>query len=492
MSPDTPDLDLETRPAEPLNRDETYKQQPETTEEEPFGDEEGAEVRYRTLEWWLVSPSSAESTRSLMDVAYEQEMRDSYACRRNLSRHPNASLGCGDAGNRPVGLPSSVPVLYQWLTVNWQSGVILIVGIAILTVYTGCVMGQFKARYPHVHSIADGGEVLFGWIGREVLGTGLLLCLVFVMGGHILTFSVMMNTLTDHGTCSIVFGVVGLLISLILSLPRTFKRMSWLSVISFASIVAAVLVTMIALGVQRPRNVKVEVTRSTSLYRAFLAVTDIVFAYAAHPAFFGYISEMKTPTDWPKTLFFVEIINTTLYTVTGVVIYRFAGQHVASPALGSSSPLMAKVAYGIAIPTIVIAGVINGHIACKYIYVRLFRGTEHLHQRSLFSIGTWVTISVVLWTIAWIIAEAVPEFNNLLSLVTALFCSWFSYGLCGAFWLFINKGLWFSSPRKTFLTIVNFILLGMGGCLCGLGLYASGRAISEESAGRSFSCASNA
>jgi hypothetical protein len=109
--------------------------------------------------------------------------------------------------------------------------VILIVGIAILTVYTGFVMGQFKQRYPHVHSIADGGEVLFGWLGREILGTGLLLCLVFVMGGHILTFTVMMNTLTDHGTCSIVFGVVGLLISLILSLPRTFKRVSWLSVI---------------------------------------------------------------------------------------------------------------------------------------------------------------------------------------------------------------------------------------------------------------------
>jgi predicted small integral membrane protein len=49
---------------------------------------------------------------------------------------------------------------------------------------------------------------------------------------------------------------------------------------AFASIVAAVLVTMIALGVQRPhKNPKVEVTRSTSLYRAFLAVTDIVFAY---------------------------------------------------------------------------------------------------------------------------------------------------------------------------------------------------------------------
>ncbi|GFF80071.1 putative neutral amino acid permease [Aspergillus udagawae] len=465
MSPDTSDLDLETPPAVTLNQGETYKEQPETADGEPFGDEEGAEVRYRTLEWWRCA---------IVMLA------------------GGTSLGM-------LSLPSAVA------TLGIVPGVILIVGIAILTIYTGHVMGQFKQKFHRVHSIADAGEVLFGWIGREILGTGLLLCLVFVMGGHILTFTVMMNTLTDHSACSIVFGVVGLLISLILSLPRTFKRMSWLSVISFTSIVAAVLVTMIALGVQRPhKNPKVEVTRSTSLYRAFLAVTDIVFAYAAHPAFFGYISEMKTPTDWSKTLCFVEIINTTLYTVTGVVIYRFAGQHVASPALGSSSPLMAKAAYGIAIPTIVIAGVINGHIASKYIYVRLFRGTEHMHRRSLFSTGTWVAILVVLWTIAWVIAEAVPQFNNLLSLVVVgsrvrillrpeeKCLANYVDGLCGALWLFINQGLWFSSPRKIFLTIVNFILIGMGGCLCGLGLYVSGRAISEESAGGSFSCASNA
>jgi hypothetical protein len=71
----------------------------------------------------------------------------------------------------------------------------------------------------------------------------------------------------------------------------------------------------------------------------------------------------------------------------------------------------------------VIAGVINGHIASKYIYVRLFRGTEHMHRRSLFSTGTWVAILVVLWTIAWVIAEAVPQFNNLLSLVVGCPCS---------------------------------------------------------------------
>lgn len=111
---------------------------------------------------------------------------------------------------------------------------ILIVGLGLLATYTGYVIGQFKLRYPHVHSMADAGEVLFGKLGmarfgREFMGGAQLLFLVFIMGSHILTFTVMMNTLTDHGTCSIVFGVVGLVISLIFALPRTLRKVSWFS-----------------------------------------------------------------------------------------------------------------------------------------------------------------------------------------------------------------------------------------------------------------------
>jgi hypothetical protein len=112
--------------------------------------------------------------------------------------------------------------------------VILIVGLGITATYTGYVIGQFKLRYPQVHSMADAGEVLFGRIGmprfgREFLGTGQLLFLVFIMGSHILTFTTMMNTLTDHGACSIIFGVVGLIVSVICALPRTLRKVSWLA-----------------------------------------------------------------------------------------------------------------------------------------------------------------------------------------------------------------------------------------------------------------------
>ena len=78
--------------------------------------------------------------------------------------------------------------------------------------------------------MADAGEVLLGKFGREFLGTGQLLLVIFIMASHILTFTVAMNTITEHGTCSIVFGVVGLVISYILCLPRTSSKVSYLSV----------------------------------------------------------------------------------------------------------------------------------------------------------------------------------------------------------------------------------------------------------------------
>lgn len=53
--------------------------------------------------------------------------------------------------------------------------------------------------------------------------------LVFIMASHLLTFTVAMNTITKHATCSIVFGVVGLVVSFLLAIPRTLERMSWLS-----------------------------------------------------------------------------------------------------------------------------------------------------------------------------------------------------------------------------------------------------------------------
>lgn len=121
---------------------------------------------------------------------------------------------------------------------------------------------------------------MLGPVGREIFGAAQILFLVFIMGSHILTFSIMLNTVTSHGTCTTIFGIVGLLLCLLLTLPRTLKKVSYMAIVSFVSIVAAVLITMIGVGIEKPGDQKVQATVKTDLAKAFEAVTNIIFAYA--------------------------------------------------------------------------------------------------------------------------------------------------------------------------------------------------------------------
>ena len=107
--------------------------------------------------------------------------------------------------------------------------IVILVGLGILASYTGYVIGQFKYRYPQVSSVSDAGAILLGPVGRELFFAGHMLYTIFIMASHILTFTVAFNVITEHGTCSLVFGVVGLVISLGLSLPRQLQKMTWLS-----------------------------------------------------------------------------------------------------------------------------------------------------------------------------------------------------------------------------------------------------------------------
>ncbi|KAE8152053.1 transmembrane amino acid transporter protein-domain-containing protein [Aspergillus avenaceus] len=415
----------------------------------PFGDDSG-EVQYQTMSWWQCGMVMIAETISLGILSFP------------------AALAA-------IGL---VP------------GVIIIIGIGIIATYAGYIMGQFKQRYPHVHNMADAGEVMWGRIGGELLGSAQLILILFGMASHILTFTVAMNKITGHGTCSIVFGLVGLAICFIGTIPRTMRNVARMSIASFASITIAVLITMIAIGIQRPGKGTVgAVAEDASFYHAFLGVTNIVFGFFGSVIFFSFMSEMKNPNDYPKALCLLQTTEICMYVVVAVVIYYYGGEDVTSPALGSTGNLVSRIAYGMALPTILIGGIIGGHVSSKYIYVRLFRGTGRMNERTFVSIGSWCLIALVLWVIAWIIAEAIPNFSNLLSLIAALFASWFTFSLCSYFWFFINRGQWFSTPRKIFLSVVNMFIFLIGVCVCGLGLYVSGRAIHEAPSGHSFSCA---
>ena len=321
------------------------------------------------------------------------------------------------------------------------AGLILLLSMGGLASYSGYVIGQFKHKFPQVHNMGHAGTKLFGKIGGAFVGFACILFIVFIMGAHILTFRLMMNVLTDNRFCSIIWTFVGFLISFLCCLPRTMKKMSYLSAASFASIIGAVIITMAAIIHQHPGaevvhgHLKFAVRAwpkpGMQFHEYFNSLTNIVFAYAGHVAFFAFISELRRPGDFNKSLAFLQISDISMYVFTAIIIYVYAGDGVKAPALDSANLLFSKIAYGVASITIIVAGVVNGHIAIKSTYVSLNKRMkgDMMHEKTLRSVGIWVGITGSLWLLSWILAELIPVFSDIVGLTGAIFGSWFTFGM---------------------------------------------------------------
>jgi hypothetical protein len=135
-----------------------------------------------------------------------------------------------------------------------------------------------------------------------------------------------MNAMTDHGTCTIVFTVVGLIISFVLGLPRTFKNISYfsyfckfkspastcglvrLSYLACASIIVAVTVTMIAISIQKPDMGNIVAVRpSVPLVKGLAPVMNIVLAYSTFALYLLLRWLTLTPYSWTCCFLFFSI-----------------------------------------------------------------------------------------------------------------------------------------------------------------------------------------
>ncbi|KAI0093715.1 transmembrane amino acid transporter protein-domain-containing protein [Irpex rosettiformis] len=402
-----------------------------------YGNEDGSDIKYTTMEWWKAAALMLAET---------------------------VSLGV-------LSLPSA------FASLGMVAGIILIISLGFIATITGYAIGSFKLRYPYVHNMADAGEILAGPVGREVLGAAQVIFMVFLCASHVLTGTIAFDTMTNGASCSVVWAVVSAVICLIMTLPRTLNGISYLSVASFVSILGAIMITMIGVGIIG-RQGSISATSHLTFSKGFLAVTDIIFAYAGHVAFFTFISEMKEPRDFPKTLYALQICDTTIYLIVGIVVYAYTGTTAVSPALGNTGATLRKIAFGIAMPTIMVAGVINGHVCAKLIYVRIFRRegkpSPHMTSHTLLGWGTWIVTCVLIWVFAFIIAEVIPFFNDLLGVISSLFASWFTYGISGIFWLHLHpRSERWTTPWMKTQTIFWWGIVLMGAFIMVAGLYSS-------------------
>ncbi|KAI5860427.1 transmembrane amino acid transporter protein-domain-containing protein [Durotheca rogersii] len=363
-------------------------------------------------------------------------------------------------------------------TLGMVGGVLCCVGLGLIAIYTSYVVGQVKIKFPEVQHYADAGRLIMGRFGYELVGVMFVLQLVFLVGSHCLTGTIALLNLTDNGACSLVFGVVSAIVLLLLATPPSFAEVAILGYIDFVSIMAAIFVTIIATGVQRteaavPSNWSAWPEEGVTFTKAFVAITNIVFAYCFAICQFSFMDEMHTPKEFVKSIWALGLTEIVVYTLTGALTYVFVGTEVKSPALLSAGPLLSKIAFGVALPVIFISGSINGTVVARYIHGRMYRGTVTRFINTTKGWVTWLSLISVVTLVAWVIAESIPFFSDLLAISSSLFVSGFTFYFPAIMWfMLIRKGKWYS--RENLLkSVLNAVVFVIGIVVLVGGTYAS-------------------
>ncbi|KAN0065389.1 hypothetical protein ACQY0O_001225 [Thecaphora frezii] len=374
---------------------------------------------------------------------------------------------------------------------------------AYLCWYTGILYYELKRHFPGVQNLQDAGSLMFGPYGGQILGFAQLIFSIFLQGNHVLLGAQAFDVLGWH-SCAIGLAAVFAVISFLFTLPRSYKLFAFLAFASFSSIFTVVVFAMITSGITGPTNVSpgappISVKAfgppdgmEVDFLTGFLYVLNLFVSFGAIPSYLPILSEMKNPLDFKKSMVTLTVVQLVLYTIVGGVVYHNLGQYTTSPSLNSLSPLLAKIAYGLALPTIIIAGCESGQVAAKHIYVMVFRSRpRHIHESTTVGWVAWVVINAVTWTIAFILAELIPFFSSFLGLEAALFWSLFT-GISGVMWLYLNQGQWTLTWRKTAGLIVALVVIVSSLILCVAGVWASAISIRDAyhtgSVGSPFSC----
>lgn len=376
----------------------------------------------------------------------------------------------------------SLSIPSAFATLGMVAGVICTVGIGLIAIYTSHIVGQVKLLFPDVHNYADAGRLMLGRFGYEFVNVMLVLQLTFLTGSHCLTGTIAFQGITQSSVCSVVFAVVSMVILILFAVPPSFAEVAILGYIDFASILAAIGITIIATGVEAGSssgglaavNWSAWPKEGATFTEAFIAITNIVFAYSFAMCQFSFMDEMHTPKHYVKSIWSLGLIEIFIYTLTGALIYAFVGQDVGSPALESAGHLMSRIAFGVALPVIFISGSINTVVLGRLLHGRIFKNSVIRFINTKMGWITWLSLIIFITIVAFIIAEVIPFFEDLLSISSSLFISGFTFYLPALMWFMLieKEGSW-KSPKNLFWGAINAAIFLIGLVVLVAGTYAS-------------------
>jgi hypothetical protein len=258
---------------------------------------------------------------------------------------------------------------------------LFIIWWGVVNTYSAYIQGHFKLAHPKMHTIIDGAEISvqhlsgsrfwakFAKFVSEVL---YLLSWLLCVGLAVLAIGTALNAITKHGTCTVAFNVIAMIVSTAAGSIRKIHGLGIILWIGFISALASVMTVVIAVAIRsRPAYAPQTGPYDLGFQAAPPAGTTFAQAWAASIAIYasssntcGYIpvmSEMRQPQDYFRSLYISSAFVNSAYLSLAMVMYAYAGKWVTSPSLGSAGNTVKIAAYAVALPGLIAVGMICVH-----------------------------------------------------------------------------------------------------------------------------------
>ncbi len=250
--------------------------------------------------------------------------------------------------------------------------------------------------------------------------------------------------LNQNGACFIVLCFVWAIAGMLLGQIRTLQRLGYLANLAVWLNVFVIIATMAIVAHTHPNYVAagkaymidagplqttVGPPAGVDFQGQIVGLMQAVYSYGGAMLFVEFMAEMKRPFDFWKGMICAQVFIYIVYMFFGLFVYSYQGQFTLIIAYqGISSYAWQTVANAFGLTSGLIAALLYGNVGIKVVYNNLL-----MELLKFPSLGTkagklaWIAVVPVYWSIAFIVASAIPQVNNLSGFIAALCILQFSY-----------------------------------------------------------------
>lgn len=224
----------------------------------------------------------------------------------------------------------------------------------------------------------------------------------------------------------------------------------------------------------------------TTFVAGMSAFLNICYTFIGQITLPSFIAEMRNPKEFNKAIWAVTIAEVIVFSLVGAIVYVYTGnQYMTAPAFGSlSDEVYKKVSFSFMVPTLIFLGCLYASVSSRFIFFRLFEGTRHKSHHTVLGWAAWCGILALSWLFAFIVAEVIPFFSDLLAIMSSLFDSFFGFIFWGVAYLRMQAADEAANPYQRrgikgwMGYIFNIALIGIGFFFLGPGTYVSAFSLS--------------